>query len=287
MGSASGSTIKTKTRLIEEASYMNAEQSVLAQRLKEAGLSTRRFLKVGANKAAFEKKWQNNLYTPEELQNYRRWGICGGNGLVPIEADKPEMAEILRKILPKTLEVISPRRQLPHFFFKITDGQLPNRDLYIHPDDEEGAGELRAKNQYFVAAGTQIEYKNIETGEIKSGVYKILNDRPITKISHKDFMNAVTPYFGKNSKQKITKAIMQNGAKKGTRHAYGIKYATRLIMFEKLDPVASIDIMKRWGAKCDPPLPDRDLERMVKNAMGYTEEKGDMVFSRIGEAHFF
>ncbi len=161
---------------------------------------------MGENKAAFELEWQKNLYKPEEIDKVeKRWGVCGGNGLVPIEADKPEMAEILRKILPQTLEVISPRRRLPHFFFKITDGQVPNRDLYIHHDDEEGAGELRANNQYFVAAGTQIKYKDLKTGEIKSGVYKILNDRPITKISHKDFMNAVTPYFGKNSKKKLRK----------------------------------------------------------------------------------
>jgi len=240
----------------------------LIQRLKEAGLSTRRFLKVGEDKAAFELEWQNNLYTPEELKNYPRWGIAGGDGLVPLEADKPEMVNILRNILPPTLEVITPRRQLPHFFLKIPDGEIPNKVLHL-PNDPEGAGEIRAKNQYFVAAGTQINFNDLKTGEPKTGTYKILHDRPIATISHANFMKAITPYLGKDSSQRITKDIMQNGAEKGTRHAYGIKYATRLIRHEHLDPVASLDILKRWNQKCKPPMNEKDLERMIKNAMVY------------------
>jgi len=78
---------------------LNQQQKIIEQRLEEAGLSPRRFLKVDKYKVAFEKEWQKKLYTPEELKNYPRWGICGGQGLVPLEADKPEMAPILRKIL--------------------------------------------------------------------------------------------------------------------------------------------------------------------------------------------
>jgi len=247
------------------------DREVLIQRLKEAGLSPRRFLKVRENKAAFEPEWQNNLYTPEELKDYPRWGIAGGEGLVPLEADKPEMVNILRNILPPTLEVITPRRQLPHFFLKIPDGEIPNKVLHL-PNDEEGAGEIRAKNQYFVAAGTTISYNDLQTGELKTGTYKILHDRPIAEIFSSDFMRAVTPYLGKDSSQRITKDIMQNGAEKGTRHAYGIKYASRLIRYEHLDPVASLDVLKRWNEKCKPPMAEKDLERMVKNALGYAQD---------------
>ena len=246
----------------------NPDRRTLIQRLKEANLTLKRFLKVGKDKAAFEDKWQNNLYTPEELKNYPRWGICGGDGLVPLEADKPEMVEVLRTVLPPTLEVITPRRRLPHFFLKVPDGEVPNRVLHL-PNDEEGAGEIRAKNQYFVAAGTTIKFNDLKTGELKTGTYKILHDRPIATISHADFMKAVKPYLGKNSEQRITKDIMQNGAEKGTRHAYGIRYATRLIRFEKLDPVAALDVMKRWNQKCKPPMNEHDLERMIKKAMEY------------------
>lgn len=246
------------------------DREILISRLKEANLSTKRFLKVGEDKAAFELEWQNNLYTPEDLKNYPRWGIAGGEGLVPLEADKPEMVNVLRKILPPTLEVITPRRQLPHFFFKVPDGEVPNKVLHL-PNDEEGAGEIRAKNQYFVAAGTEIKFNDLKTGKPKTGPYKILHDRPIATISFADFMKAVTPYLGRDSSQRITKNIMQNGAEKGTRHAYGIRYATRLIRFEHLDPVAALDVMKRWNQKCKPPMNEHDLERMVKNAVGYEQ----------------
>ncbi len=250
---------------------MNREQTIFVNRLKEAKTSTRRFLKVGEDKAAFEFEWQKNLYKPEEIDKVeKRWGVCGGNGLVPLEADKPEMVDILRKILPPTLEVITPRRQLPHFFYKITDGEVPNRVLHI-PNDENGAGEIRSKNQYFVAAGTTIEYKDLQTGEQKTGTYKILHDRPIAEMKASDFLQKLTPFFGKNSKQTLTKDIMLNGAKSGTRHAYGIKYACRLIGFEKLDDVSALETMKRWNKNCKPPMNEKDLVRMIKNAKHYTQ----------------
>ena len=250
---------------------MRYDFRLLVNRLKEAKTSTRRFLKVGEDKAAFETAWQHNFYTPEELADYPRRGIAGGDGLVPLEADKPEMVEILRTILPPTLEVITPRRQLPHFFFKVPDGEVPNRVLHL-PNDPEGAGEIRAKNQYFVAAGTTIKFNDLQTGEPKTGTYKILNDRPIATLTYADFMKAVTPYLGKDSSQKITGEIMDNGAEKGTRHAYGIRYATRLIRYEHLDPVAALDILKRWNQKCKPPMNEKDLERMIKNAVGYAQD---------------
>ena len=246
------------------------EKTTLINRLEEANLPTRRFLKIGENKAAFEPEWQKNLYTPEELADYPRWGICGGDGLVPLEADKTEMVDILRRVLPPTLEIITPRRQLPHFFFTVPDGEVPNKVLHL-PNDPQGAGEIRAKNQYFVAAGTTIDFKDLETGESKTGTYRILHDRPIAQISFADFMTAVTPYLGRDSSQRITGEIRENGAEKGTRHAYGIRYATRLIRHEHLDPIAALDILKRWNQKCNPPMNEKDLERMIKKAIGYSQ----------------
>ena len=244
---------------------------ILVNRLIEANLTTKRFLKVDANKAAFEKEWQLHLYTSEELANYPRWGICGGEGLVPLEADKPEMVTHLRNTLPQTLEVITPRRQLPHFFFKVTDGEVPNFVLHI-PNDEEGAGEVRAKNQYFVAAGTTIEFNDLQTKEPKTGTYKILHDRPIAELSYQKFMDTIKPFLGKNSEQPITKDIMQSGAEKGTRHFYGIKYACRLIGFEQLDDVAALESLKRWNQKCNPPMNEKDLTRMIQNAKKYSNK---------------
>ena len=126
---------------------MNREQETMIKRLKEAGLHTRRFLKVDEEKRAFEKEWQKNPYEPSELEaeGCQRWGIIGRTGLVPIDTDNDEMSEIIRKILPITFEALSPRRKLPHFYFAVEGGEVENKTLHLK-GHAEGAGEIRAQN---------------------------------------------------------------------------------------------------------------------------------------------
>jgi len=260
------------------------DRNILVQRLKEVNLSTRRFLKVGENKAAFELEWEKHLYGPEDLPKYPRCGICGKDGLVLCDVDKPEMIKVFREQLPETLVAVSPRRGLPHFYYKVVGGEVPNKTLRIPEDyDEEGrpvgAGEIRSQNEYLVAPGTTIKYKDLKTGEPKIGTYKITENRQIATVTFERFMEVIKPCLGKDSSQKITREIMEKGVGQGTRHAYGIKYATRLIRFEHLDPVAALDVMKRWNQKCKPPMAENDLERMVKNAVGYTQ--GDILEDKI------
>jgi len=246
----------------------NHEQEALVKRLKEAGISLRRFLKVGKDKAAFELEWQKHLYTPEEMEGYPRWGICGRDGLVLIDVDNSEMAAIIRRILPETFEVISPRRKLPHFYYKVEGGVVDNKTLHCE-GDTKGAGEIRAQNHYVVAPGTEIKYIDLASGEEKTGKYTILKDRPIAKISWADFMNVVAPYLGADVNQKITWEQMREGVPQGTRHAQGIKYATFLVGALGLDPETALAQMKDWNKKNRPPMNERDLERMVENAIGY------------------
>jgi hypothetical protein len=115
---------------------LNAELQILVSRLQEAELSTKRFLKVNEKKKAFELEWQNKLYGPEKLDSYPRWGICGRDFLVLIDSDHPRMYEELSKVLPKTFEVTSPRRGLPHKYFLVypkRDKEVQNADLHL-PD---------------------------------------------------------------------------------------------------------------------------------------------------------
>jgi len=246
---------------------MNQEQETLIERQKEAGLSTRAFLKVRNDKRAFEPDCLENLYTPEEFEDYPLWGIAGGNGLVPIDTDNEEMAAIIRRILPQTFEAISPRRRLPHFYFAVTDGVVPHRTLHCE-GDTKGAGEIRTSG-YLVAPGTEVKYKDLTTGEEKMGRYTILNNRPIAKVSFADFMNAVSPYLGADTDQKITHEKMREGVDEGTRHAYGIRYASFLLGVQKLDPITALHEMRRWNEKNRPPMGEYDLERMVQNATRY------------------
>jgi len=249
---------------------MNAEQETLVKRLIEAGLSTRCFLKVNAYKRAYEDDWPNRLYTPEELTvlGQERWGICGKSGLIPLDTDNEEMATEIRSALPPTLEILSPRRKVPHFFFVVEGGEVPNKTLHLK-GDEKGSGEVRAQNEYLVAAGTEINFSVKETGEEKTGRYTILYDRPIAKVQHTDFMKAIEPYLGKDSTQKITFKQMREGVPSGTRHAKGIRYADFLIGVQKFDGVTALHAMQAWNKLNQPPMEENDLIRMVENASGY------------------
>jgi len=235
------------------------EKTVLVNRLKEADLNIRRFLKVSQEKKAFENEWQNRLYTPEELKDFPRWGINGGDQLVLVDVDNPKMVDIIRQILPATFETVSPRRKLPHFYFKVVGDKVENKILHLQGDNE-GAGEIRAQNHYLVAPGTEVTW----------GKYLILHDRPIAVVSYKRFMEAITPYLGKDKEQPITYAQMREGVPRGMRHEQGMKYATFLVKVHDLDAATAFAEMQRWNQLCTPPISDeRDLKRMVKNALGY------------------
>jgi hypothetical protein len=225
------------------------------------------FLKLD-QKAAFEPEWQNHLYTPEEMDGYPFWGICGRDGLVLVDADRIEMAEVLRKILPPTFEVQSPRRQLPHFYLVVKGMPVENKVLHL-PDEKEGSGEVRAQNEYLVAPGTEITYQDVQTGKTKKGRYTILEDRPFAVLSSADFKKTIEPYLGSDSSQKITLEDMRKGVPKGTRHAKGIRYADYLIGVQHFDYTTALSEMIRWNKLCQPPMDEKDLERMVRNAIKY------------------
>jgi hypothetical protein len=247
---------------------MNVEQQILTRRLDEVGLSTCRFLKLDAEKAAFEKEWEKHLYTPEELEGYPYWGICGRDGLVLIDADTVDMDVAMRQLLSPTFEVRSPRRGLGHFYVVVEGGLVENKVLHWN-GEEEGSGEIRAQNEYLVAPGTEIHYRDLRTSEPKKGRYTITQDIPITKIQYDDFMKAIEPYLGKDSTQKITFKQMREGVPQGTRHAQGIKYATFLVGVQKFDYATTLFAMRAWNKLCKPPMDDDDLNRMTENALEY------------------
>jgi len=253
---------------------MNPEKESLLQRLQEANLSTRRFLKVDDTKRAFEKEWQNRLYTPDELQDHHGWGICGGDGLVLIDADNIEIAENLRRVLPPTFESLSSRRKLPHFYFKVTDGEVQNKTLYL-PETNEAAGEIRVNNQYLVSVGTKTFH----------GLYKIIANRPIATLSYGQFMDAVKPYLGKDSSQRLTEEQIKNGVNEGERHNVGIKTANLLVGNLDCDYNSALTAMQTWNNKNNPPLPKDEIVKMVLDAVNYQKtgtKHHELTYQKIG-----
>jgi hypothetical protein len=144
----------------EAETIASEQQAILIQRLREAGFDSRRFITVGPDKKNHDPGWDERpLNPPEELieRGWKRWGVVGRDGLVLIDADKPEMDNILRKILPPTFEVTSPRRGLPHRYYVVVGGRVENKILHLPGDtrDDDKAGEIRAQNMYLVAPGTE------------------------------------------------------------------------------------------------------------------------------------
>ena len=276
------------------------QQAILLERLQEKELSLERFLKVGPDKAAFEADFQNKPYGPADLasdkpcfckycqgkQPHKRWGILGKDFLVLVDTDKKEMYDLLSKVLPETFEVTSPRRGLPHKYFCVCGEQVPNKTLYIEGDVDEkgrpnGAGEVRANNEYLVAPGTVIAYKDKLTGEEKTGMYLVSKNVPIARLEYSDFMAAVKPYFGKNQSQTITPEEMANGVSAGMRHAKGIRYACHLIGKAKLDAETAFFEMQRWNQLNNPPMDEKDLKRQVRDACRYIAEQNQIPIEQV------
>jgi len=258
---------------------------ILVERLKEAKISVNRFLKVDIKKRAFEKGWHENLYSPEDLEDYPRWGIAGKDGLVLIDADNEEMSKLLREALPETLEVESPRRKLPHLYFHVVNGEVGNKILHL-PKEKDAVGEIRAQNQYLVCPGTVISYGDLESGETKKGEYHILENRPIAKLEYKDFMERIKKYLGSDPTQKLTKAQMRDGVFKGDRHYVGIKQAAYLVGLDQ-DEITVLFNMKVWNKLCHPPLPESEIERMVKWAFEKQSARKEFLYlDPEGNTHF-
>lgn len=267
---------------------MNPEQEKLVQRLQEANLSVCRFLKVDETKKAFEKEWPKHLYDPKDLHNYPFWGICGKEGLVLVDTDKQEMETEIIKIFPKTFTTRSPRRKLQHFYFKIVEGEIQNLTLYL-PGEKDGSGEVRAQNEYVIAPGTEIQYKDLETKEPKTGVYTIVNNLPIATIKAEDFMRIITPYLGNNPTQRLTPEEIAKGVDSGARHDRAIRYADHLIGKSKLDPNTALFELERWDKLNRPPINDRHyFERTIREAQEYitarnkTEQNFPTPFQEMG-----
>ena len=189
-----------------------------------------------------------------------------------IDSDNTEMAENLRRVLPATFESLSPRRKLPHFLLMVIDGDVQNKTLY-NLETNVASGEIRVNNQYLVAPGTEIKFEDLETGETKTGTYKILNDRPIAKIAYINFMEAINPFLGKDSSQKLTEEQILNGVSEGERHQIGIKLANKYAAEFSCDFSTVLHEMQLWNQKCKPPNDDEEIKQMVQDAVNYQKTK--------------
>ncbi len=77
---------------------------------------------LSKTKKPFEDKWQKNPYTYEQIQTWidegGNYGVQGGyGGLIIIDADTPEIDEIVTKYFPETFTVRTPGQGHHYYFF--------------------------------------------------------------------------------------------------------------------------------------------------------------------------
>ena len=255
----------------------------VVERLREKNISTKRFTPVHRDKKAFVTGWQLDPFDVADLPKYQGWGIGAMNRFFLIDADTPKMAEIIRAKLPATHEIITPRRQLPQFYFDCPDGEISNDTLFLEGEDG-GSGEVRAQNHYGVAPGTEIDYVDLKTGEKKTGKYKILHDRPIATVKKADFDKFVEPYRKTPQGDKLTTKDIREGVGAGERHIRALQYVERLYGTNGLDEATTWFEVQRWNRElCRPPLSDKELRRQFECGIKFIKSKRQA--SETGKPH--
>ena len=88
------------------------------------------FVKLrGKTKKPFEDEWQNKPYTYEEIQSWidegGNYGVQGGyGGVIIIDADTPEIDEIVKKYFPATFTVRTSKGHHYYFFCEGIDNKI-------------------------------------------------------------------------------------------------------------------------------------------------------------------
>ncbi len=143
-------------------------------------------------KKPFETDWQNKPYTHEEIQSwigYRgNYGVQGAYGdLIIIDADTPEIDQIVKDKLPPTFTVKTPR--CGHHYYYICEGI--EKKIVLMKGDEH-YGEIISKGSQVVGPGSI----HPDTGT----EYKVINDVEIAEINQDDIFSNLAEYIPSNDK---------------------------------------------------------------------------------------
>jgi hypothetical protein len=173
----------------------------LVNRFKEAGLSTKRFVKLAARgkDPVMEKGFYENLLEPGDLiihlLNGGNYGIAAGGGLVLVEADGEPLASALASRF-KTFTVLSGGHKMPHFYFAVDDlpADLNDKIPLVYGMEQASDGRLVPhhigvviiKNGYLVGPGSI---------HPSGGLYTIGLDAPIARVSWKDLLEVLKPFI--------------------------------------------------------------------------------------------
>ncbi len=128
---------------------------------------------------------ENSLYFDNDelakhIEEGGNYGILTGHGLIVIDADKKELQDRIESILPETFTVKTPRENGGKHYYFFNDSQ---KKILIGKG-EQHVGELQARGQQIICAGSQREGKK----------YEIIKDLPIASITDEIIKIAIAPW---------------------------------------------------------------------------------------------
>ncbi|MDZ7688411.1 MAG: bifunctional DNA primase/polymerase [Halobacteriales archaeon] len=200
-------------------------KKVVADRLREAGLGTRRFIHLNTGSKVSH---DHTLLRPRSIRG--DYGVYAGGGLVGLDIDDYEPETPALDELPPTFTVQT-AHDGEHRYYRVTDS--PVKRLRVLTDGAGNAslrwGEIHARGKYLVGPGSEIDRcdrKGCLTHGENNGEYIIEEDRPITTISSERIEEIMLndPSFEDDTAQRL---LDDYGETSGTRRVDGLDESGR------------------------------------------------------------
>ena len=163
-------------------------------------------------KKAFENEWQKNLYSSKTIQPWIdqgfNYGVAGGKGnLIIIDADNPEIVDLVENNLPEGFTVKTPGKGM-HYYFICKDipifvGKIIKLyKLGLPKTKENHYGEIMVRGGYVV--GPSSIHPDTKTP------YIIEKDLPISEISFELILSTLVDYIDVESFESIKDSFIDN-----------------------------------------------------------------------------
>lgn len=216
-------------------------------------------------KIPFEKGWQNIPYSFEDIKPWfdagNNYGVLGGYGeLIIIDADKPEISEIVKSKLPNTFTVQTPRCGHHYYFFC---KEVNSKVVLIK--NKEHYGEIISKGSQVVGAGSI--HPDTKTA------YKVTNDIGIATITREQALLAFSEYIPCHDREGNQRKLYNfptisgafEGIPEGQRNETIFKLACKLRKTDIPQDIAR-DLILKAAQKCQPSLSEQEAIKTIDNA---------------------
>lgn len=231
-------------------------------------------LPMGKKPAILWDDYNTRVSTPQEIEGWYAMypfynvGLVAGtvSNLVMIDADSESAVKFCKLHMAPTPLRIKTRKGL-HFYFRHPGGHIKTKTR-IHPAQPI---DIRADGGYVVSIGSVHEtgyVYNFDDGASLVPINQLPIYNPEWFPEHKGLTWGEKLVTVEKSKQDKALAWLerQEGASEGGRNAEVFRLAAWLIRDMEVDPDDALDALEAWNQRCNPPLPDRELERTILSA---------------------